>query len=85
MHLADLVDDVPVHADLPVEVVPGVLPGRLAEIETGDQQAVRVGGHPFEVADAQLVVLSGRSGDTTDEAVRLGMLVEPTQHGGRSA
>ena len=63
--LADLVDDVPVHADFPVEVVAGVLPGRFGEVEPGDQQAVRVGLHPIEVADAQLVVLRSTASDAT--------------------
>ncbi len=76
VHLADLVDDVPVHADFPVEIVPGVLPCGLAEFEPGDEQAVGVGGHAIEIADAELVVLRARAGDATDEAVRLGVLVD---------
>ena len=75
--LADLVDDVPVHADFPVEVVAGVLPGCFGEVEPGDQQAVRVGLHAIEVADAQLVVLRSRTGHAADEAVGVGVLVHP--------
>ena len=62
----------------------GVLPGGLGEVEAGHEQAMGVGGHAVEVADAQFVVLRARPCDAADEPVSFGMFVEAAQHGRRS-
>src|SRR5690606_29474801 len=47
------------------------------------EQALGVGEHPVEAADAQLVVLGAGAGDAADDAVAAGVEVGAADDGGR--
>ena len=55
--LADLMHDVMVHPNFPVEIVATVLPRSFGEIKPSDHQAMGVCAHTIEITDAKLVVL----------------------------
>ena len=75
------------HADVlvPAEVVGRLGPRLAGEREPALEQRLRVGRHPLEVADADLVVLGRGARDAADEAVGVGAAVEAAEHHRRRA
>src|SRR5699024_5906126 len=85
VHIGDLVHDVAVHLPpVPAGLV-GFLPRGDDEFHAAGEQALGVGEHAVVVADAQFVVLGGRSGDPAEDAVTFRVLVGRPEDGGRGA